>query len=83
MLVKIPEGLVYSLRDSLAYFPYDFPDFQLRGVLDKTIYKDERTRLFLLLYSLMLQERIKYLQQFGMVNDAQALSEKYQSILQK
>ena len=83
MLVKIPEGLVYSLKDSLKYYPYDFPNFQLRGVLDETIYKDERTRLFLLLYSIMIQERIKYLQQFGMVNDAQALSDKYQRILLK
>lgn len=83
MLVKIPEGLVYSLKDSLEYYPYDFPNFQLRGVLDQTIYKDERTRLFLLLYSIMIQERIKYLHQFGMRDDAQALSEKYRGILQK
>jgi len=83
MLVKIPEGLVYSLKDTLAYYPYDFPDFQLRGVVDQNIYKDERTRLFLLLYSIMIRERIRYLQQFGMTNEADALSEKYKSILRK
>jgi hypothetical protein len=83
MLVKIPEGLIYCMKDTLAYYPYDFPDFQLRGVTDQNIYRDERTRLFLLLYPLMIGERIKYLQQFGRMDDAKALSEKYKNILRK
>ncbi len=83
MLVKIPEGLIYAMKDTLAYYPYDFPDFQLRGITDQNVYRDERTRLFLLLYPLMIEERIKYSQQFGMTEQADALSEKYQSILQK
>ncbi len=83
MRVKIPEGLLYSLEDTSGYYPYDFPDFRLRGVTDKISYIDERTRLFLLLYPIMIQERIKYLQQFGMVNEAQTLSERYEKVLYK
>jgi len=83
MLVKIPEGLIYSMKDTLAYYPYDFPNFRLRGVTDQNMYRDERTRLFLLLYPIMIRERIKYLQQFGKTNQADALSEKYESILRK
>ncbi len=83
MLAKIPEGLVYALKDTLTYYPYDFPDFRLRGVADKNVYRDERTRLFLLVYPLMIGERIRYLQQFRMADEAQALSEKYAKLLQK
>ena len=83
MLVKIPEGLVYSLRDSFAYYPYDSPKFELRGVKDKTSYIDERTRLFLLPYNFMPKYRIKYLQYFGLEEEAQRVAEKYKDILQK
>jgi hypothetical protein len=83
MLVKIPEGLIYCMKDTLAYYPYDFPDFRLRGITDRSIYRDERTRLFLLLYPLMIEERITYLQQFGRTDAVEALSEKYESILRK
>jgi hypothetical protein len=83
MLVKIPEGLIYAMKDTLDYYPYDFPDFQLRGVTDQSIYRDERTRLFLLLYPIMIQERIKYLRQFGKMDEADALSERYENILRR
>ena len=83
MLVKIPEGLVYSLRDSFAYYPYDSPNYELRGVTYKTSYIDERTRLFLLLYNLMPKYRIKYLQYFGLEEEAQRMAEKYKDILSK
>ncbi|HEX7401567.1 MAG TPA: DUF2723 domain-containing protein [candidate division Zixibacteria bacterium] len=83
MLVKIPEGLVYSMKDTLAYYPYDFPNFQLRSVIDQNVYRDERTRLFLLLYPILIGERIKYLEQFGMTIEADTLLEKYKSILRK
>ena len=81
--VKIPEGLVSSLRDTFEYYPYNFPDYELRGVADKTTYMDKRTQIFLRPYSFMTKRRIKYLQHFGMEKEAQMLSKKYKDILLK
>jgi hypothetical protein len=77
MFVKIPEGLVYSLKDTVRYYPFDFPDFQLRGIKDETIYKDDRTLNILKQYPLMIQARINYLTYFNQKNEAQRLKEKY------
>jgi hypothetical protein len=84
MFVKIPEGLVFSLKDSVKYYPFpqdpnldDFPDFRLRGIRDEGIYKDERTLNNLRKYPLMLQARITYLNYFNHQNEASNLKEKY------
>jgi len=83
MFVKIPEGLVSSLKDTFEYYPYDFPDYELRGVADKTTYMDKRTQIYLRPYSFMTKNRIKYLQHFGMEKEAQMLLDKYKGILLK
>ena len=78
MFVKIPEGLVYSLKDSVKYnYPFDFPDFRLRGIKEEKIYKDNRTLNILKQYPLMIQARINYLTYFNQKNEAQRLKEKY------
>jgi hypothetical protein len=77
MFVKIPEGLVYSLKDSVKYYSFDFADFQLRGIKDETIYKDDRTLNILKQYPLMIGARINYLTYFNQKNEAQRLKEKY------
>ncbi len=83
MLVKIPEGLVHSLRDTFGYYPYDFPDFELRGVIDQSTYMDERTRLYLRPYYFMTENRIKYLRYFGLEKEAGELWRRYKDLLQK
>jgi hypothetical protein len=77
MFVKIPEGLVYSLKDSVKYYPFDFPDFQLRGIRDEKIYKDDRTLNVLKQYPLMIDARINYLTYFNQQSEASQLKEKY------
>jgi hypothetical protein len=81
MFVKIPEGLVYSLKDSVKYYPFDFPDFQLRGIKDENIYKDDRTSNILKQYRLMIDARINYLTYFNRKSEALKLKEKYREYL--
>jgi hypothetical protein len=81
MFVKIPEGLVFCLKDSLKYYSFDFPDFQLRGIKDQTIYKDERALLRLKQYSLMINDRINYLTYFHRKSEALNLQERYREYL--
>ena len=82
MYLRIPEGMVFSLKDSLRYYPYAFPDFELRGVLDKTIFKDDRT-LFNLVkrYQFMVDARLKYLSHFKREEEADALFRQYEPLL--
>jgi hypothetical protein len=77
MFAEIPEGLVYSLKDSVKYYPFDFPDFQLRGVKDEKIYKNDRTFNDLNKYPFMIQARITYLNYFNHQSEASNLKEKY------
>lgn len=79
--VRIPEGLVYCLKDTFEYYPYDFPDYELRGVRDETVYLDERTRVYLSPYVFMTEQRIDYLLSFGLEEEARKLREKYRDIL--
>lgn len=81
MFATIPEGLVYSLKDSVKYYPFDFPDFQLRGVKDEKIYKDDRTFNNLNKYPFMIQARITYLNYFDQQSEASNLKEKYLNYL--
>ncbi len=83
MFVKIPEGLVYSLKDSLKYYPFDFPDFELRGIKDEGIYKDDRTLNNLKNYPLMIDARINYLNYFNQKDEALKLKEEYFEYLPK
>ncbi|KPK77224.1 MAG: hypothetical protein AMJ89_02825 [candidate division Zixibacteria bacterium SM23_73] len=77
IFVKIPEGLVYSLKDSVKYYPFDFPDFQLRGIKNERIYKDDRTLNILKQYPLMIGARINYLTYFNQISEASKLKENY------
>jgi hypothetical protein len=77
MFVKIPEGLVYSLKDSVKYYPLDFPDFQLRGIKDERIYKDDRTLNILKQYPLRIGACINYLNYFNQQSQALKLKDKY------
>ena len=79
--LRIPEGMVFSLRDSLKYYPYAFPDFELRGVLDRSIYKDNRTLFNLKRYPFMVDLRIKYSSDFKQKEEATALLRRYEAFL--
>ena len=81
MYLRIPEGMVFSLKDSLKYYPYDFPDFELRGVLDKTIFKDDRTLFNLERYPFMVDLRVKYLSEFNKEEEANTLLRRYEALL--
>jgi hypothetical protein len=83
MFVRIPEGLVSCLKDTFGYYPYNFPDFELRGLTDKTTYMDERTRVYLSPYSFMTRKRINYLMSFGLEEKARDLWMRYEKLLTK
>ncbi len=79
--LRVPEGLVFSLKDSLKYYPYDFPELELRGLFDQAVFKDDRTLFNLKRYPLMLDLRLKYLSDFGMEQKVDALSKRFKSLL--
>lgn len=88
MYLRVPEGMVFSLKDSLSagskfgkYYPYDFPNFELRGVLDKNIHKDDRTLFNLKRYPFMIDLRVKYLSDFKQEGEAKALFRRYEALL--
>jgi len=83
MYLKIPEGMVFSFKDSLKYYPYDFPDFKLGGVLEESIFKDDRTLFNLRRYPFMIDARMKYLAHFRREEEAGALFRKYEALLTK
>jgi len=79
--LRIPEGMVFSLKDSLSYYPYDFPQFELRGVLDRTVFKDQRTLFNLKRYSFMIDLRLRYLSDFKREDEAGNLFRRYEPLL--
>jgi hypothetical protein len=79
--IKIPEGMVYRLEKEPTYYPYDFPQLNLKGIKDKDIYKDERTRRRLSYYSMILRGRIAYLYHFDKDSLARELTRRYKDIL--
>ena len=83
MYLKIPEGMVFSFKDSLKYYPYDSPDFKLGGVLEESIFKDDRTLFNLRRYPFMIDARMKYLAHFRREEVADALFRKYEALLTK
>lgn len=83
MFLRIPEGMAFSLKDSLKYHPYEFPDFELRGVQNRSIFKDDRTLFNLKRYPLMIDLRLRYLSNFKRQEKADRLLKKYQALLSK
>ena len=81
--IQFPEGMVFRLQKDMGYYPYSYPELQLRGVLDQKIYKDDRTLFYLKNYSAMIQNRISYLVYFKQDSLAQELEGKYQRILKQ
>lgn len=79
--LRIPEGMVFSVKDSLKYYPYDFPDFELRGVMDRSVYKDDRTLFNLKRYPLMIDLRLRYLSEFEQDELADRLFRRYKGVL--
>ena len=79
---EAPEGLVFRIRTELAYYPYKFPDWELRGIRDLRIYKDGRTLYHLPQYPLMLRKRASYLTDFKQEAEAAELFRKAQKLEQ-
>ena len=79
--LRIPEGMVFSLRDSLTYYPYDFPDFEFRGVMDRNVYKHDRTLFNLKRYPFMIDLRLRYLSDFKEEEETEALFRRYEPVL--
>ncbi len=81
MYIKVPEGMIFSLEDSLQYYPYDFPDLELRGIMDKNVYKEDRTLFNLNRYPFMIDSRLKYLSYFKMEKEVEVLRGRYARLL--
>jgi len=79
--IQFPEGMVFRLQKDIGYYLYSYPEFQLRGILDQKIYKDDRTLFYLKDYSAMIQNRISYLLYFKQDTLAQNLRGKYGELL--
>lgn len=79
--IQFPEGMVFRLQKDIGYYSYSYPEFQLRGVLDQKIYKDNRTLFYLKDYSGMIQNRISYLLYFKQDTLAQSLRRRYAELL--
>jgi len=78
--LRIPEGMVLSLKDSLRYYPYDFPDLELRGVLDRDVYRDDRTLFNLKRYPFMIDLRLRYLSEFKREEEAETLFRRHEPL---
>ncbi len=63
--VQIPEGLLYRVIRNIEYRPYSLPEFDIRGLQDPNISKDNRTKFHLGRYATMLENRAKYEAYFG------------------
>lgn len=79
--VKIPEGLVYRLEKEPIYYPYQFPELNLRGIKDQDVYKNDKTKLMLSYYSVMVKNRMLYLSYFQKDSLARELARRYKDIL--
>lgn len=79
--LRIPEGIVLSLKDSLKYHPHSYPDFELRGVLDRDVYKNDRTLFNLRRYPFMIDLRLRYLSDFKQEEETEALFRRYEPVL--
>ena len=79
--LRIPEGMVLSLKDSLKYYPYGYPDYELRGVVGGNIYKDDRTLFNLKRYPFMIDLKLRYLSDFKQEEEAEALFRRYEPLL--
>jgi len=79
--LRIPEGMVLSLKDSLRYYPYEFPDLELRGVLDRNVYIDDRTLFNLKRYPFMIDLRLRYLSEFKREEEAEILFKRFEPLL--
>lgn len=79
-LITIPEGLVFHLRKEVAYYPYEMPDWELRGILDGRIFKDGRTLFYLSQYPQMLQSRASYLTDLKQEAEAAELFKRAQDL---
>ncbi len=79
--IQFPEGILFRLQKDLGYYPYLFPDIELRGIVDEKIFKDERTLFNLQGYPQVIKDRIAYLLYFKQDSLAQDLGERYRSLL--
>jgi hypothetical protein len=79
--IQFPEGILFRLQKDLGYYPYLFPDLELRGIVDEKIFKDERTLFNLQGYPQIIKDRLAYLLYFKQDSLAQDLGEKYKSFL--
>ena len=68
------------MRKDTAYYPYEFPKWELRGGLDPDIFKDDRTLFYLSEYALMLRKRASYLVDFKQEAQAHPLFNQAQQI---
>jgi hypothetical protein len=79
--IPFPEGLVFRLQKDMGYYPYNYPEFRLRGLLDQKINTDDRTLIYLNILSEMIQNRISYLLYFKQDSLAQNLRQRYGNLL--
>ena len=81
--VEVPEGLVHRLKKERKYFPYDFPQFTLRGIEDENVFKEGRVVVNLHLYAMKIENRILYLRYFKEDYLAKQLEKRFAEILSR
>jgi hypothetical protein len=79
--IRFPEGLAFRLHLNVENYPFEFPQFDLRGVFDAKIFKDERTKTWISYYSTMIKKRIDYLSYFKENELAPILYKRYENLL--
>ncbi|MDH4222726.1 MAG: DUF2723 domain-containing protein [candidate division Zixibacteria bacterium] len=79
--IRLPEGIVLRLYETVAYYPYAFPDLELRGIIDPEIYKDGRSSFHVKNYPQAIKDRIIYLQYSKQEPLAQDLFGRYMTVL--
>jgi len=67
---KVPQGLVYKIERGDSIPPFSDKDFSYRGIWDKSIYKDKRTKANIANYLRISNERGIFLAKRGLFGEA-------------
>jgi hypothetical protein len=82
VLETVPEGSLFRLSSKLEFYPYDFPNLELRGITDPKIFKDKRTISYITLYPTMYYNRGMYLSYLKREIEAERFFNQYQILTQ-
>ena len=69
-LPTLTEGLLLRFREENKFYPYEFPDFHLRGIEDPKVPKTNKELVRTAHYALSYYNRSLYLRRFGFEDEA-------------